>query len=94
MNLVDLLIALAGAPSLPGARCRGRHHMFDPAGAHEDPTVVDQRHAQALGLCALCPSLAHCRDWLDSLPERKKPLGVIAGQLRAPNPIGRPKGTP
>lgn len=28
------------------------------------------------------------------LADRKKPLGVIAGQVRTPNPVGRPKGHP
>lgn len=28
--LADLLDALGAAPSLPGARCRGRSHLFGP----------------------------------------------------------------
>jgi WhiB family redox-sensing transcriptional regulator len=77
--LETLLATLAGAPSLPGARCRGRHHMFDAA-VREDPTVVEQRHAQALDLCARCPWLDRCADWLESLPKRQRPLGVVAGR--------------
>jgi WhiB family redox-sensing transcriptional regulator len=91
--LDELLSSLIGAPHLPGARCRGRPHLFDPAGAGENATTVEQRHAQALGLCQRCPALDLCAEWLDSLPRQKKPEGVIAGRLRIPNQVGRPKGT-
>jgi hypothetical protein len=37
-QLADLLQAVGAAPCLPGARCRGRHALFDPAAACEDPT--------------------------------------------------------
>jgi WhiB family redox-sensing transcriptional regulator len=86
--LDELLSSLIGAPHLPGARCRGRPHLFDPAGVNEDASA---RHAQALGLCQHCPSLTRCAEWLDSLPPQKKPFGVIAGRLRTSAP-GRPKG--
>lgn len=89
----DLIATLAGVPSLPGARCRGRHHLFDPAAFGENPDTVEQRHTQALGLCSHCPALNSCSDWLDSLPPRQRPHGVIAGQRRTPKPEGRPKGT-
>lgn len=90
-TLDDLLAAIVGAPALPGARCRGRHHMFDPAAFGEDPAIVEARHTQALGLCAQCPALERCGEWLDSLPAKRQPLGVIAGQRRIPNPVGRPE---
>lgn len=91
MSPLDQLVSsLRGAPHLPGARCRGRPHLFDPAGVNEDASA---RHAQALGLCEHCPSMARCSDWFDSLPRQKKPEGVIAGQLRLPNQVGRPRGT-
>lgn len=80
-NFADLLTALAGAPSLPGARCRGRHHLFDPAHADEVPATTDARHAQAVGLCRRCPALTRCAAWLDSLPDRDRPPGVVAAQL-------------
>ena len=90
MSTLDHLIAtFAGAPALPGARCRGRHHLFDPAATGEDPDAVEQRHTKALGLCEHCPSLRPCRDWLQSLPRQKKPDGVIAGQIRIANRRGR-----
>lgn len=79
-----LLAALRGAPSLPGARCRGRSHLFDPPAPREDPEVVAARHAQALGLCHGCESLDPCRTWVDGLPRGRRPLGVTAGQVRVP----------
>lgn len=83
-QLESILEAVGAAPCLPGARCRGRHALFDPAALGEHPDTVDARHAQALGLCAHCPSLARCDEWLYSLPPRRRPLGVIAGTVRQP----------
>jgi len=75
----DLLGALAGAPSLPGARCRGRPHLFDGPGPDEAAETVAARQSQALGLCRLCPSLDDCRLWLESLPAQARPPGTVAG---------------
>ena len=47
-QLHRLLAAVGAAPALPGARCRGKHHLFDEQGTHEDPDTADQRHTQAL----------------------------------------------
>jgi hypothetical protein len=80
-NLDTLLAELAAAPSLPGARCRGRHHLFDSAAPGEDPDTIAARHAQALGLCSRCPSLRRCEDWFDALPLKRRPLGVVAGRV-------------
>jgi WhiB family redox-sensing transcriptional regulator len=78
----DTLIAqLAGAPALHGARCRGRSHLFDARADREPLPVAEARHAQALGLCARCPALVRCKSWLDDLPVRKRPLGVVAGRV-------------
>lgn len=85
-----ILSAWAGLPVLPGARCRGRHHLFDPADDDEPADTVTARHAHALMLCQRCPARQPCQDWVDSLPFRKKPLGVIAGTIRKP----RKKDTP
>jgi len=76
-----LLGAILGAPALPGARCRGRPHLFDEPGGREDPAVVAARQAQALGLCGRCPALAACSAWFESLPPRERPGGVIAGRV-------------
>jgi hypothetical protein len=84
MSLNELLSSLAGQPTFPGCRCRGRHHLFDPPDANEPAEVVEQRHAQALGLCQHCPALARCKSWLDGLPARQRPYGVIANTVRNP----------
>ncbi len=82
----DLAAAISAAPAFPGARCRGRPHLFDPGEAQEPVDIVVQRQAQALELCARCPSLGRCRDWLDSLPRSKKPRGVVAGLVVGDRP--------
>jgi len=72
-------------PSLPGAKCRGRHSLFDEARRGEAPETVDQRHAQALTLCLRgCPALAACQQWYAGLKPSKRPPGVIAGQIHTP----------
>lgn len=83
MTAADLFDALGAIVALPGARCRGRHHLFDPGMPGEDEKAVQDRHAQALGLCGRCPALAACTAWLDTLPTRRRPRGVVAGQLIA-----------
>lgn len=94
-NPHDLFAALGLAPALPGARCRGRPHMFDEQQTDEDIEAAAQRHAQALSLCRDCPALASCSAWFDDLPRSKRPTGVVAGQLHRPNAVGRPrKNTP
>lgn len=82
-DLYDSLIgALADIPNLDRALCKFRHHLFDEAQPGESDTDVERRQAFALRLCAACPELQRCRDYLDSLPPAKKPGGVIAGQIR------------
>jgi len=76
----SLLSAAAGVPVLPGARCRGRHHLFDPAAADEPEPVTEARHHQAVRICQSCPALTACGSWVDSLPASKRPPGVIAGR--------------
>ncbi|MED5815727.1 hypothetical protein VST63_25490 [Mycolicibacterium sp. 050232] len=90
-QLTALLAAVGAAPALPGARCRGKHHLFDEAGKNEAPETADQRHQQALGLCRLCPALASCEQWFDKLHNSKRPHGVIAGRVIKPRPAGRPR---
>jgi hypothetical protein len=90
-NFDTLMAAIAGAPALHGARCRGKGHLFDGAEAGESPAVVEQRHAQALGLCSRCPSLTRCETWFLGLPKSKRPPGVVAGQVHQPRPAGRPR---
>lgn len=83
MSLHELLSSLAGTPTFPSARCRGKHHLFDPADANEPAEVVEQRHAQAIGLCPNgCLALARCESWWCSLPRQQRPGGVVAGKVR------------
>ncbi|HSL07756.1 MAG TPA: hypothetical protein VK887_07220 [Pseudonocardiaceae bacterium] len=55
-------VILAGAPSLPGAACRGRWELFDDV-----PGRDPERHAQqrqrlelAAGLCRTCAAWPAC----------------------------------
>ena len=73
----------AGAPSLPGAKCRGTT-IFDEAEPGENPATVTARHAQALNLCLRCPSLGPCQEWFASLTPARRPRGVIAGRIHTP----------
>lgn len=76
----ELVGQLASIPTLPGARCRGHHALFDGSSWDEDPAVRQARHSAALAICTRCPALALCADWLDSLPKSQRPLGVVAGR--------------
>jgi WhiB family transcriptional regulator, redox-sensing transcriptional regulator len=80
----DLFAELAGAPRLPGARCRGRWELFDYAGYPPHgvaPHDIDYARQAALNVCASCPALQSCRDWIQTLPPELRPLGVIAGRI-------------
>ncbi len=79
-----LIDTLRGAPHLPGALCVGRWQMFDEA---DDPVITEA----AVELCNACPVLDRCRDWVDSLPARRRPAGVIAGRV---NPRPRKAANP
>ena len=85
---------LTGAPSLPGAKCRGRAHLFNDAEPDENPETTAARHAQAVSLCLnSCPSLSRCEGWYLGLPKSKRPIGVIAGRLNPQErrPPARPR---
>ena len=89
---VRALVAAVGCPALPGARCRGKPHLFDEAAPDEALEVVDQRHRQALALCQRCPSLDHCKAWFEGLRPSQRPAGVVGGEIREPaRPVKRPK---
>lgn len=85
MNLAALLDAIALAPDLPGALCRGMFAAFDPPERGEPEADVNHRHQVALRMCRTCPALASCRRWFDALPEQQRPPGVIAGLVVASN---------
>lgn len=93
-SLDSMLGALLGAPSLPGARCRGRPHLFDEQHPGEPDHIAAQRHHQALSLCAACPSLPACTTYFESLPPAHKPGGVIAGRIHRWATTTRPRRTP
>ena len=79
-----LIGALAGVPVLRGARCRGRHHLFDPPACDEPDATAQARHSQALRVCEVCPALDACAAWVSSLPVSKRPHGVVAGRIITP----------
>jgi WhiB family redox-sensing transcriptional regulator len=70
--------------SLPGARWRGKHSLFDEARRDETAAAVDKRHTQALMLCRDCPVLGDCQQWFTGLKPSQKPPGVIAGRIHTP----------
>ncbi|MBY6708477.1 hypothetical protein HQ308_16880 [Rhodococcus sp. BP-241] len=79
----DFAAALAEAPSLPGALCRGQHHLFDGCDfeAGETRTEAAERHAVAARICSVCPELAPCRAWSGQF---SYPLAhVIGGRVPA-----------
>jgi hypothetical protein len=84
-NLDELISALAQAiPELPGARCRGRHELFDLAPPWEDDDTRRYRTDAAKRLCGACPALIACGTWFDGLEPSDRPSGVIAGRLYNP----------
>lgn len=83
-QLESLLDAIGAAPVLPGARCRGRHSLFDEAQAGEHADTVAARHAQAIGLCSHCPALDRCTEWVDGLKPSRRPPGVVAARIHHP----------
>lgn len=80
-SLDSMLGAILGAPALPGAKCRGRHHLFDDRHPDETPDTREQRHNAALTLCRNCPALNPCAAWFDRLRPSQRPEGVIAGRV-------------
>jgi hypothetical protein len=82
VNPAALFAAIAAIPRLPGARCRGRHELFDPWDAN-DPDRPDVEE-EALALCRCCPALAGCEAWFDSLGSKQRPHGVVAGRVNHP----------
>ncbi len=87
----DLFAVIGLAPALPGARCRGKHHLFDaPSELEREPSeITAARHAQAIQLCRGCTALASCSTWFDSLPRSKRPHGVVAGRVNGPKTVDR-----
>lgn len=77
---IPLLVAiLTGVPRLPEAACRRQPHLFDADCA--DLVEAENREREALRLCRACPELEACQRWVDSLPPRQRPCGVVAGKV-------------
>lgn len=82
---VGLIAAiLEDLPSLPGAACRGRHELFDPAQPDEDRTELGYRHRAAARICTRCRVLNQCNG---------QHRGMVAGGHvpSPPNTKGRPR---
>jgi WhiB family redox-sensing transcriptional regulator len=71
--------ALSGVPRLDGARCEGRPELFD-LDDRSDPELIER----AAHMCNACPVLRACAAWLDSLPPKLRPSGVVAARLLLP----------
>jgi WhiB family transcriptional regulator, redox-sensing transcriptional regulator len=72
---------LDGTPALRGALCAGFPEQFDAPG-DEDAEDRRARLAVAVSCCRCCPALQECRAWVDGLPRRRRPVGIVAGQVR------------
>ncbi len=86
MSDVEALLAslAAGIPPLRGAACVGHSHLFDAAEDDETRASAQHRFAAALELCRTCGCLAACRAWLESLPVKRRPAGVVAAPTVRP----------
>ncbi|MGH4012208.1 MAG: hypothetical protein ACRDTH_29285 [Pseudonocardiaceae bacterium] len=68
-------VILAGAPSLPGAVCRGRYDLFDevPAGRGPERALAEQERLQAAArVCGGCRARFACPEPLSSRPWETK----------------------
>jgi hypothetical protein len=92
-QLANLLEAIGSGPDLARGLCVGQWDLFDPQEAGECEFDAEQRHAAALELCAQCRELDQCRQYVDALPPRRRPRGVIAGRVvREPTHRNRDTG--
>lgn len=95
-DLAVLLSELAIAPNMPAARCAGRHELFDGTieatriGRTAAAELADAR-TEAKRLCSGCPELARCAAWVDALPKKDRPQGVIAGRLNVRTQPSKPR---
>lgn len=81
-NWADLSRVLGALPDLAGALCVGRSGLFDSPEPGADRELAEYQKARALSLCARCPVLDACTEWLNSLPKSKRPSGIVAGRTR------------
>lgn len=79
--LLNRVASSVPTPPLRGAACTGKWGLFDPRPSGESEKAAAERHQKAVELCAGCPALAACQAWVEALPARERPLGVVAGRL-------------
>jgi hypothetical protein len=80
------LTALLVAPDMPDAECAGQWTLFDPPEPGEPTDSVKVRQLAALTLCRRCTEIQRCTEWVDSLPPRHQPLGVVAARITEERP--------
>lgn len=79
--LENLLGAIRlGIPDLSRGLCLYQWDLFDASATDVDAAEKCQE------LCAICPVLTRCREYVDSLVPSKRPPGVTAGQLNTYTP--------
>ena len=69
-------------PHLPGARCRGHSELFDERPA-DDP-YWDAVTERALAVCASCPALGPCEEWLRRLEPASAHVGWWPAESSSP----------
>ena len=77
-----LLLELADVPVLRGAACREHVATFDAAigdGQGMPSPGVRQARDLARDICACCPVLDECREWVETTMQSRRPAGVVAG---------------
>jgi hypothetical protein len=80
MNWARLAEHLGAIPDLDGAACKGNPARFDQPDPPQDPRAR-ARLAAAAAECRRCPVLTACGRWVDGLPARQRPAGIVAGRL-------------
>lgn len=76
-DLRDFVLA-ERIPHLSGARCRDLAGLFDE---HPNDAAGVRLTERALAICASCPALGPCEDWLRRLDPPQRPRGVVAGRI-------------
>ncbi|CPR12430.1 Transcriptional regulator WhiB [Mycobacterium bohemicum DSM 44277] len=89
VGVTQLTAVVGDIPPLPGAACKGQPTLFDL-----EPGADTAAIEAAAAVCRSCPALQACAEWVASTPPRRRPSGVVAGQLLpAPEPPPEPDTT-
>ncbi|MCR8896513.1 transcriptional regulator [Gordonia sp. GONU] len=81
---MSLLVAVFdGTRELAGttAACSGRAELFEPSWPSEHPDIRQYRREAALAVCADCPALPSCRQWITNEPRTRWHGWVVAGEF-------------